>query len=219
MQIHTQCLHTQCLHTQCRHSQCRHSQCLHTQCRHRHVQCRHSQCRHTHTQCRHTQCLHTQCCTVYNHTHPCTVTQLRLTCKVSKGKIVPWAQHLVEREALAILVSWSQHTQVVVCSLPLHLIADQAETQSTHHSWVNWKQRRQNFPHLMKLCPEPRTFCTAVHQPLHHYATSTWFTVEVFNLCLAVDPTEIASSGGGLHGPRRTGFNLSHSWLGQNMSY
>jgi len=42
-------------------------------------------------------------------------------------------------------------------------------------------------------------------------------TSEVFNLCHAVDPTE--SSGGGPHGPRHTGFNLSYSWLGQNMSY
>jgi len=31
---------------------------------------------------------------------------------------------------------------------------------------------------------------------------------EVFNLCHAVDPTEMPSSGGGPHGPRRTGFNL-----------
>ena len=38
---------------------------------------------------------------------------------------------------------------------------------------------------------------------------------EVFNLCHAVDPTEILSSGGGPHGPRRTGFNLSYSWFGQ----
>ena len=30
---------------------------------------------------------------------------------------------------------------------------------------------------------------------------------------------KIPSSGGGPHGPRRTGFNLSYSWLGQNMSY
>jgi len=45
-------------------------------------------------------------------------------------------------------------------------------------------------------------------------------TTEVFNLCHAVDPTEIPSSGGGPHGPRRTEFNvLSYSWLGQNMSY
>jgi len=42
---------------------------------------------------------------------------------------------------------------------------------------------------------------------------------EVFNLRHAVDSTEIPSSGGGPHGPRRTGFNLSYSWLGQNMSY
>jgi len=42
---------------------------------------------------------------------------------------------------------------------------------------------------------------------------------EVFNLCHAVDPTEIPSSDGGPHGPRHTGFNLSYSWLGQNMSY
>jgi len=42
---------------------------------------------------------------------------------------------------------------------------------------------------------------------------------EVFNLCHAVDPTEIPSSGGGPHGPRRTGFNLSYSWLVENMSY
>jgi len=32
-----------------------------------------------------------------------------------------------------------------------------------------------------------------------------------------MDPTEIPSSGGGPHGPRRTSFNLSYSWLGQNM--
>jgi len=44
-------------------------------------------------------------------------------------------------------------------------------------------------------------------------------TAEVFNLCHAVDPTEIPSSGGGPHGPRCTGFNLLYSWLGQNMSY
>jgi len=42
---------------------------------------------------------------------------------------------------------------------------------------------------------------------------------EVFNLCHAVDRTGIPSSGGGPHGPRRTGFNLSYSWLDQNMSY
>ena len=41
----------------------------------------------------------------------------------------------------------------------------------------------------------------------------------VFNLCHAADPTEIPSSGGGPHGPRSTGFNLSYFWLGQNMSY
>jgi len=47
----------------------------------------------------------------------------------------------------------------------------------------------------------------------------THTTSEVFNICHAVDPTEIPSSGGGPHGPRLTGFNLSYSWLGQNMSY
>jgi len=36
---------------------------------------------------------------------------------------------------------------------------------------------------------------------------------EVFNLCHDVDPIEIPSSGGGPHGARRTGFNLSYSWL------
>jgi len=37
---------------------------------------------------------------------------------------------------------------------------------------------------------------------------------DVFNLCHDVDHTEIQSSGGGPHA-----FNLSYSWLGQNMSY
>jgi len=40
-----------------------------------------------------------------------------------------------------------------------------------------------------------------------------------FSACHAVDPTEISSSDGGPHGPRRTGFNLSYSWLIENMSY
>jgi len=37
-----------------------------------------------------------------------------------------------------------------------------------------------------------------------------WPIAEVFNVCHTVDPTEIPSSVGGPHGPRRAGFNLSY---------
>jgi len=53
--------------------------------------------------------------------------------------------------------------------------------------------------------------------------TAAWFRVsftsEVFKLCHAVDPIEMPSLGGKPHGPRRTCFNLSYYWLGQNMFY
>jgi len=77
---------------------------------------------------------------------------------------------------------------------------------------------------LMVRCAPFSLWCMPDHQ---QYFTLYWVALsslrnsmtEVFNLCHAVDPTEIPSSGGGPHGPRRTGFNLSYSWLRQNMSY
>ena len=41
-----------------------------------------------------------------------------------------------------------------------------------------------------------------------------WSNPVVFNLFRAADPTTIPSSGGGPHGPRRTGCNFLHSTPG-----